>query len=197
MSAGTQEFWDEQAADFNDEADHGLRDPAVRAAWAEILLPLLPPAPSRVADLGCGTGSLSVLVAGAGHDVLGVDLSPAMVALARTKAAAAGLAVGFAVGDAARPPLAPGSLDVVVARHVLWAFDDPAAALARWVDLLTSGGRLLLVEGRWSTGAGISAEDCRRLVLGVREQADVRSLSDAALWGKEITDDRYLVSSSR
>ncbi|WP_328293864.1 class I SAM-dependent methyltransferase [Kineococcus sp. NBC_00420] len=197
MSAETQEFWDEQAADFDDEADHGLRDPAVRAAWAELLLPLLPPAPSRVADLGCGTGSLSVLVAGAGHDVLGVDLSPAMVALARAKAAAAGLAVGFAVGDAARPPLAPGSLDVVVARHVLWAFDDPAAALARWVDLLASGGRLLLVEGRWSTGAGISAEDCRRLVLGVREQADVRSLSDAALWGKEITDDRYLVSSSR
>lgn len=197
MSAETQEFWDEQAADFDDEADHGLRDPAVRAAWAGLLLPLLPPAPSRVADLGCGTGSLSVLVAGAGHDVLGVDLSPAMIALARTKAAAAGLAVGLAVGDAARPPLAPGSLDVVVARHVLWAFDDPAAALARWVDLLAPGGRLLLVEGRWSTGAGISAEDCRRLVLGVREQADVRSLPDAAFWGKEITDERYLVSSSR
>ena len=197
MSAETQEFWDAQAAGFDLEADHGLRDPVVRAAWAGLLLPLLPPGPSRVVDLGCGTGSLSVLLAGAGHDVVGVDLSPAMIARARAKASAAGLAVGLVVGDAARPPVLPGSVDVVVARHVLWALDDPAAALARWVDLLAPGGRLLLVEGRWSTGAGIPADDCRRLVLRVRERADVRSLPDAAFWGKEITDERYLVSSSR
>jgi hypothetical protein len=32
MTAG---FWDEQAAGFDDEPDHGLRDPVVRAAWDE------------------------------------------------------------------------------------------------------------------------------------------------------------------
>ena len=75
-------YWDGRAGTFDEEPDHGLRDPAVRQAWADLLLPLVPPS-SRVADLGCGTGTLSVLLAGAGHDVHGVDLAPRMVEAAR------------------------------------------------------------------------------------------------------------------
>ena len=197
MSEETQRFWDEQAATFDEEADHGLRGPVVRRAWAELLLPLLPPAPARVADLGCGTGSLSVLLAGAGHEVHGVDLSPQMVGLARGKAAAAGLPVRFSTADAARPPLAPGSVDVVLARHVLWALPDPVAVLETWVGLLAPGGVLLLVEGHWSTGAGLTARDCEALVRRHRRDAEVRLLPDPALWGREITDERYLVVSTR
>ncbi len=90
VSDETRRYWDEQAATFDEEADHGLRDPTVRRAWADLLLPHLPTAPARVVDLGCGTGSLSLLLAEAGHDVHGVDLSPRMVYAARAKAAAAG-----------------------------------------------------------------------------------------------------------
>jgi 2-polyprenyl-3-methyl-5-hydroxy-6-metoxy-1,4-benzoquinol methylase len=63
-------YWDGQAASFDDDPDHGLRDPAVRQAWADLLLPLLPPAPAHVVDLGCGTGSLAVLLAQHGNRVL-------------------------------------------------------------------------------------------------------------------------------
>ncbi|MDX8049751.1 class I SAM-dependent methyltransferase [Lentzea sp. BCCO 10_0798] len=99
----TKEFWDRHAATFDDEPDHGLRDPRVRDAWARLLLPLVPEA-SSVVDLGCGTGSLSVLLAEAGHDVHGLDLSEEMVKAARAKAAAAGVVVEFGTGDAAHPP---------------------------------------------------------------------------------------------
>ena len=61
------ESWDDAAATFDDEPDHGLRDPQVRAAWAALLLPLMPPAPARILDLGCGTGSLAVLLASRGR----------------------------------------------------------------------------------------------------------------------------------
>ena len=71
----TQKFWDAQADTFDDEADHGLRDAAVRGAWSRLLLFLLPDVPASVADLGYGTGSLSVLLAQAGYDVAGLDLS--------------------------------------------------------------------------------------------------------------------------
>lgn len=187
----TRAYWDAQAAGFDDEADHGLRDPVVRAAWTELLLPLLPPAPARVADLGCGTGTVSTLFADHGYDVHGVDVSPAMVERATSKSV--GSSARFDIGDAAAPPIAPGSVDVVFARHVLWTFDDPDAVLARWVELLVTGGTLLLVEGRWSTGAGIPAEDCRRLVRRFRPHAEVRLLTDPVLWGGEIEDERYLV----
>ena len=92
----------------------------------------------------------------------------------------------------------PGSADVVLCRHVLWALDDPAAAVGRWVRLLRPGGRMLLVEGRWSTGGGLSAAVCRDLVLRHRSSADVRLLGgDPALWGGPVDDERYLMSSPR
>ena len=196
MSEEMRRYWDEQAATFDEEADHGLRDPAVRQAWADLLLPLLPPT-ARVADLGCGTGTLSLLLAQAGHDVHGIDLSPRMIDTARTKAAAAGVQARFNVADAAAPPLEPRSVDVVLVRHVLWAFEEPGQVLASWISLLAPGGRLLLVEGRWSSGAGLAAAECEALVREHRQEAQVRMLRDSLYWGKDITDERYLLVSSR
>lgn len=196
VSTDVRDYWDEQAASFDAEPDHGLADPAVRAAWADLLLPVVP-ARSRVADLGAGTGSLSVLLAQAGHAVTGVDLAPRMVAAARAKAAAARVPAAFVVGDAGAPPLPEASVDVVLVRHVLWALPDPDDAVRRWVRLLVPGGRLVLVEGRWWSGAGLPAERTRELVLGHRAEAEVLPLPDPALWGGPIEDERYLVLSTR
>ncbi|WIX80256.1 class I SAM-dependent methyltransferase [Amycolatopsis carbonis] len=170
-----------------------LRDPVVRVAWRELLLSLMPETPASVVDLGCGTGSLAVLLAEAGYEVCGVDLSRRMLALAEDKAAAAEVRVEFRHGDVADPPA--GAYDVVLRRHVLWAMPDPAAAVARWVGLLRPGGRLVLIEGRWSTGAGLTAAECEALVRGHRREAHVKKLDDPALWGAEIEDERYVVVS--
>jgi ubiquinone/menaquinone biosynthesis C-methylase UbiE len=186
--------WDDRAATFDDEADHGLQDPAVRTAWTELLLPLMPDPPATILDLGCGTGSLSLLLAAAGHHVRGLDASRQMIALARAKTA--GLPVELTEGDAAEPPYEPASADVVLCRHVLWALEDRDEVMARWVRLLAPGGRLVLVEGYWSTGAGLPATDCRDLVLRHRRTATVRQLADdAALWGRGVEDERYLLVS--
>ena len=191
----TAEFWDRQAATFDTEPDHGLLAPETRAAWQAMLLPLLPPPPADVVDLGCGTGTLSVLLAEAGYAVRGLDHSRQMVGAARDKATRAGLRATFTQGDAAQPHYPAGSADVVLARHVLWVLTDPDEALARWVRLLRPGGRLVLVEGRWSTGAGLSAEACAALVRRHRQAVEVRQLRDPALWGGPITDERYVLLS--
>jgi SAM-dependent methyltransferase len=190
--------WDAAAATFDDEADHGLRDPEVRAAWTALLLPLMPPPSARIVDLGCGTGSLAAVLAEGGHEVVGLDRSGEMVAAARRKAAASRLRLGLARGDVADPPIAAGSVDVVLCRHVLWALPDRDAALANWTRLLRPGGRLVLVEGDWETGVGLPAAECREAVLRHRAETVVRHLgSDSALWGRPVNDERYVVVSSR
>ncbi|MCF1510592.1 class I SAM-dependent methyltransferase [Streptomyces glomeratus] len=191
---GASVDWDRAAADFDDEPDHGLRDPLVRGAWAARMGEWLPPRPGDVLDLGCGTGSLSLLAAERGHRVTGVDLSPAMVALARAKLS--GRDAVFLVGDAAAPPVPDRLFDAVLVRHVLWALPDPGRALRHWRGLLRPGGRLVLVEGVWGTTSpvGIPAERLTALLAPLARDVRVERLSDdARLWGKEVDDERYAV----
>ena len=185
-------LWDSAAETFDEAADHGLADPTVRGAWRDLLLGALPPGPARVADLGCGTGTLSLLLAESGYAVDGLDFSPEMIRRARAKV---GHAAAFHVGDAAEPPLEMASYDVVLSRHVLWAMPSPADALDRWVGLLAPGGRLVLVEGKWSTGAGLTGDETLALVRATGREATLRRLSEPVWWGREIEDERYLVAS--
>ncbi|MFJ2865250.1 class I SAM-dependent methyltransferase [Kitasatospora sp. NPDC087314] len=203
------DYWDAAAPSFDDEPDHGLRSAPTRAAWARRLRAWLPPAPADVLDVGCGTGSLSLLLAADGHRPTGVDLAPRMVERARAKLAAAGLSGRFLEGDASAPPLGADTFDVLLSRHLLWTLPDPEAALRTWVKLLRPGGRLVLVEGRWreagqastpyvagadhlpwngGVGAGELAAALRPLVAGLRvEPLD----GDTDLWGGPVDDERY------
>ncbi|MBD8024274.1 class I SAM-dependent methyltransferase [Microbacterium gallinarum] len=126
MTDDLRALWDAEAEAFDEAADHGLHDPEVRRAWANLLLPLINGRGLQVADLGCGTGTLSLLLANeGGHFVSGVDFSPAMIARAREKGDQTTPRPVFTVADAAKPPLPPGSFDVVLSRHVLWAMPEP------------------------------------------------------------------------
>ncbi len=190
-------YWDSRAPTFDDQPDHGLRDPRTREAWKQLLLPQLPPAPALIADLGCGTGSLTVLMAAAGHAVTGLDIAPQMISAARAKATAAGLSPRFVISDAADPALTAGSFDVVLARHVLWAMPDIDAALSQWIRLLKPRGVLILIEGRWHTGAGLTAVQAEQAVGRHRIEVTVTALSSPLLWGDLVTDERYLLISPR
>ncbi|MBB2923420.1 class I SAM-dependent methyltransferase [Cellulomonas cellasea] len=194
-AADAAALWDAEADAFDEPADHGLLDPDVRAAWRRLLLDRLPPAPASVADLGCGTGTLSLLLADEGYRVDGVDLSQRMLDRARAKAGDRRSDVRFVLGDASAPPLPESVYDVVLCRHVLWALPDPAAALARWLRLLRGTGTLVLVEGRWSNGAGLAADETLRLVASTGRTAALTRLTDPAYWGRRIDDDRYVVAS--
>ncbi|MDX3642454.1 class I SAM-dependent methyltransferase [Streptomyces sp. MB09-02B] len=189
--------WDAEAPAFDDEPDHGLREPAVREAWAARLRDWLPGRACDVLDVGCGTGSLSLLATEQGHRVTGVDSSPAMVALARAKLA--GRPAVFLVGDAAAPPVGEERFDVVLVRHVLWTLPDPGRVLRHWRGLLRPGGRLVLVEGVWGTVSpvGIPAERLYGLLAPLVSDAElVRLEDDPLLWGREVEDERYAIVAS-
>jgi SAM-dependent methyltransferase len=189
----TRELWDREARTFDQEPDHGLSESATRAAWRDLLLGVLPTFPARIADLGCGTGTLTRLLVDEGFDVDGLDFSPEMIKRAREKVPEA----RFVVGDAADPALEPSAYDAVLSRHVLWAMPDPAAAFAKWIGLLKPGGIAILIEGSWSTGAGLTAARAAQIVRSMRTEADVRLLTESVFWGKEISDERFLIVSER
>ncbi|HEY7717369.1 MAG TPA: class I SAM-dependent methyltransferase [Pedococcus sp.] len=203
-------YWDEYAAEYDLEPDHGLLDSDTRTAWKDLLRMWLPHQASDVADLACGTGTLTALAAELGHRVLGFDLSGEMVQRARAKTAHFGGAVRIEQADVGEPPLEPGSVDAVLARHILWTLPDPHRALERWAAALRPGGRLVLVEGRWSGvgddgfddpdampwAGGVRPSQLAEAVAAVATGVQVVPLTDPVLWGREIDDERYLLSAT-
>jgi len=163
-------YWDRDSETYDRSPTHAITDAVESAAWRQVLVSALPAPPTRVLDAGAGTGALSILAAELGHDVTALDLSPEMLARAREKAAARGLDLRFVVGSAAEPP--PGPFDVVLERHVLWTLPDPAAALARWRDVTSPRGRLVVLEGVWGR-QDVVARAVRRAAEVARSLAGV------------------------
>lgn len=102
----------------------------------------------RVLDVGCGTGTLAVAAALAGAEVVALDRSESMLALARDKAAAAGVAVDWRRGDIGSLPLGESSFDIATATFVLGELSEEMAALAvrRMAEDLCPGGRLMIAD---------------------------------------------------
>ena len=208
-SSAIKAYWDAAADTFDNEPDHGLNAEDTRAAWAARLTCWLPITPVSVLDVGCGTGSLSKLLAEAGHQVTGVDLAPKMVDQAQAKLRVAGLEGRFLVGDAANPPTGGEQFDVLLSRHLVWTLPDPEAALREWTARLRPGGLLILIEGRWReagqsgvpyvAGAetlpwhgGITADDLTAAVRPLVAELRIEDLTgDADLWGGPVADERY------
>lgn len=105
-------------------------------------------ASDRVLDVGCGTGQSTrdAARAAAAGDALGVDLSAAMLAVARRLAADEGMAnAAFEQADAQVHRFPPAGFDVAISRFGVMFFDDPAAAFANIGRALRPGARLALL----------------------------------------------------
>ena len=140
--------WDRRAAHFDEDFGHSIKTAAERAAWDRILDLVVPAGRALDAlDVGCGTGFLSLELAGRGHRVVGVDLAPTMLELAGQKAKAQALRVRFETADAENLPYPAGSFDLVISRHVLWTLPHPQAAMDDWLRVLRPGGRLAIIDG--------------------------------------------------
>jgi ubiquinone/menaquinone biosynthesis C-methylase UbiE len=99
----------------------------------------------RLLDLGCGTGALlrALAVRGTPSRLSGVDLSPAMVALARARLP---VAVRLAVADAGALPFPAGSFDVIVSNSSFHFWPRPHRVLDELKRVLAPGGRLAITD---------------------------------------------------
>jgi ubiquinone/menaquinone biosynthesis C-methylase UbiE len=133
----------------------------------------------RVLDVACGPGLLSLACAAAGAEVLGVDATEALLALAREEAARRGVASAeFRRGDATALALPDGHFDAVVCRAAFHHFPAPERVLAEMVRVAKPEATLVVADL-------LGSEDPERAALHDRierlcDPTHVRALPESA-----------------
>lgn len=203
----------------DDVYTHGHHPPVLRShTWrtaensAPHLLPHLRPGLS-VLDVGCGPGTITADLAGrvAPGQVLGVDRSDEVVALAAERAGAVEN-LRFAVGDVYAVDSADDAFDVVHAHQVLQHLSDPVGALREMRRVCRPGGTIAVRDAdyaaftwapadprldRWQAlyddvARGNAGEpDAGRHLLGWAQQAGLSDIRpSASVWCFATPDDR-------
>lgn len=111
----------------------------------DVLTPMLDGlTPGRALDAACGTGAVAQLLVARGHHVVGIDISPAMLARARKTVPGA----TFMTGDITSLPLPDRDVDHVVCSLALTHLPDLCPFFAETARVMRPGGHLLLLDTR-------------------------------------------------
>lgn len=136
-----REGYDDLADAYLAQRDEGGRERELAAGFAADL-----PDGARVLDAGCGGGRpATAALAAAGHDVVGLDASGAMLRRARERVPAA----GFLGGDLSRLPFDAGAFDGLLSYHAVIHVPREAhgRVFAEFARVLRPGGLLLVTVG--------------------------------------------------
>lgn len=125
------------------DSDHAGIYEMCRDDYPQMLAELEKEPFDAVLDVGCGTGAVLALLHEKYPDrrCVGLDLTPEMIEVARTKVAPG---MEFVVGDAENLPFDEASFDAVLCSNSFHHYPNPAAFLAGALRVLRPGGRLIL-----------------------------------------------------
>lgn len=108
------------------------------------MIAALAPATSRALDIGCGAAETAISLAQAKPEltITGVDISPSLLEIARSRAR--GIAnIDFVLGDAAAQAASHSPVDLYFSRHGVMFFDDPVTAFTVFRKAASAEGRLI------------------------------------------------------
>ncbi|MEZ2131872.1 MULTISPECIES: methyltransferase domain-containing protein [unclassified Sinorhizobium] len=131
------------------------RHPLFRKMLGDYLEAINIDAAAAVLDLGCGTGFVARTIAlrpNFSGRVLGIDLSPWLVAAAADLAMDEGLdRIGFRAGDSRKLDLADGSFDAIVAHTLISHVEHPITVIREAARLVRPGGMIAIFDGDFAS----------------------------------------------
>jgi ArsR family transcriptional regulator len=135
----------------------------------------------RLLDIGTGTGRMLTLLGPDATSATGIDRSPEMLRIARTRLDSSGLGgVDVHQADMAHLPLPCQAADTAVIHQVLHFTDSPADAIREAARVLAPGGQLLIVDHA-PHGEDELRERFRHTRLGFSDATIVEMLAEAGL----------------
>ncbi|MGH7933901.1 MAG: class I SAM-dependent methyltransferase [Candidatus Binataceae bacterium] len=136
-------------AEFTRQADAYAAAPAITDAerLARLVAAINPLPGARALEVATGPGYVAMALAARCHEVVGLDLTPAPIAIAERIRRERGIEnVRFLVDDAENLPFNEGEFDIVVCRFAFHHFEDPAAILAQMCRVCRAGGTVAVED---------------------------------------------------
>lgn len=134
---GLPDIWSRARTDFVDRIPQ----------WMQTVLRYVEP-PGRALELGCSHGGFVAALSAAGFDASGLELSPAIAAVAREA-----FDIDILTGPIEAQAIAPGSVDLLVAMDVLEHLPDPVGTMRASAAALAQRGVMVLQTPRYEEGA--------------------------------------------
>ena len=149
VSKKIQEMWTQSAEGYSRNNNQELQSDR-KDVWTQAILENAPrEGKLKVLDIGCGPGEFSILMALAGHDATGVDLTPAMLEQARANAKKYNVEVNFMNMDVQNLEFEDETFDLVIARNVTWNLQDAEGFFKGCQRVLKKGGRIVYFDANW------------------------------------------------
>lgn len=147
-----------------------------------------------VCDAACGTGNTTLALAHAGARVVGLDLTPDLLAVASERAEAAGLEITWRVGDLVDLPLEDDEFDVVTSTFGAFTADDPHRCASELARVCRPGGTIATTA--W--GRSGPFELLREVVFEAHPQLAEMPRPDTAAWAEpEGLEERFAGTPAR
>jgi len=168
--------------------------PALFGPWSSYLVQAANVQPGEhVLDVACGTGIVARHIAprvGPQEMVIGLDLSPDKLNVARIAAEREGLAIEWCLSPAEKLPFPDGSFDLILCQFGLMFFTDRHAALTEMHRVLRAGGRvgLSVWQGLDRHPFYQTLHEVSRQRLGKSSVEDIFSLGDSNELRSLLTD---------
>lgn len=163
--------------DGNNEANGNRLKASIRQShnlWMIVHLLGLPFG-SKILDVGCGRGWISIFLARLGYTVTGIDISPKSIGIAKKEADGEGLKVDFIVGDYEDLDL-KDEFDAVIFRESLHYTSNKSDVLKRAYKSLKGGGILILFEPNWIHKKYGKMKDEDKATKGMIHQLELKRL---------------------
>lgn len=163
--------------EFTRQAEAYAATPVVTDAQRleRLVTAITPPPEARVIEVATGPGYVAMALAEHCREVIGLDLTPAPLAIAERNRHERGLRnVSFQLGDAQALPFGAGTFDVAVCRFALHHFEEPAAVVAEMARVCRGGG-IIAVEDLYASENAARAEYWDRIEI-LRDSSHTRVL---------------------
>ena len=170
LQESINKYWDKRSPEFSKVRRRELLSPDAER-WRDFILNRLPNATNaKILDIGTGAGFFAVLLAKAGAQVTGIDMSEGMLKEAAANLQTFGASAELLRMNAQQPNFADESFDYVISRNLTWTLPDAMEAYRQWHRILKTGGRLLNFDSDRGKVAFTKKNDANDVHAGIADE---------------------------